>query len=326
MRRSAAFGSISLLVCAALLLLHATAAHSFIPEMTSTSNGPVPYRWGGATQWNLNPNHGTNVSGSRAVGSVIQASFNTWTGAPNQALQVSRGPDSSATATTAGVNLICFVCSDPDFGSNCSSKGSTDTLAVTMTSAEDQTQPNPGQILNASILFNPCVSFSTDSPVAADSSSQDLQVVATHEIGHFFGLDHSGVVRSVMFPSAGGSLTLSYDDVAGISLLYPKATPDVVTGTIEGTVRNTAGAGVFEAHVFADSTTADTPFAASIRKSPIATFTRPDGTYTITGVPPGSYVVWAEPLDGPMSPKDIDSYASVYGQAGANTSFTTRPH
>ena len=331
MRKTWSLGALAVLAALAALLLHAGPARSYTPQLTGGSGNLVAYHWGGPVQWNLNPNHGGNVSGNRPLADAIQASFNTWSGAPNQALQVSRGPDSSIASedqSPNGINLICFTCSDSDFGSSCGTvkDGTDNTLAVTITTAQDASSSNPGQLIKADILFNPCVNFSTDSPVPATGSTQDLQVVATHEIGHFFGLDHSAVVRSMMFPSAGGLLTLSYDDLAAISLLYPKAAPDVATGSISGFVNQVSGGGVFEAHVFAESTTAAAPFPNSIRKSPVGAFTRPDGSYVITGLPPDSYEVWAEPLDGPMEGGDISWYAPLFGQQNPQTNFTSRPH
>ena len=167
--------------------------------------------------------------------------------------------------------------------------------------------------------LNPSTQFDT-----GGGTGQNLQTVATHEIGHFFGLDHSAVVRAVMFPFAPDILTtLSYDDVAGISSLYPQGTPDVATGSISGKVR-LSGSSVFGAHVFANSTTSALPFA-NVRKTPIGTLTLTDGSYTIRGVPPDSYLVVAEPLDLPVTDSDV-SWASEFNQAKVQTNFTTRWH
>ena len=161
--------------------------------------------------------------------------------------------------------------------------------------------------------------------ITGGSGGQDLQTVATHEIGHFFGLGHSPVVRSVMFPYASNLLQLSWDDVAGLSLLYPKSNPDVATGEITGTVSK-SGAGIFGAHVYAEPTAGSQPYGSNIRLTPVGALTRPDGTYTIHGLPPGSYTITAEPLDGPVSNGDITGYPAAFGQPSVNTGFTTRSH
>lgn len=325
----------TLLALMAAALLAGVPAYSTLPDFTAP--GPQMDHWNFSAfpvTWNLNPTTGSNVTGTRTVAQAMQAAFNTWTGAPNATISVTRGPD-SAVSTEAGspsnVNLICFVCSDADF-----TKDAT-TLAVTITTAANAVGENNGhggtatgvgQIIKADILFNPSTSFSTDSgactPVA--TTCQDLQTVATHEIGHFLGLDHSAVVRAVMFPAASVIQTLSYDDVAGISLLYPKNPPDVPTGTMTGTVTFTNGNPVFGAHVYAESTTASLAFGSNIRKTPIGTLTRPDGTYTITGLPSDSYIVTAEPLDGPVNNSDVSGYPKAFGQTAVQTSFTTRWH
>jgi hypothetical protein len=141
------------------------------------------------------------------------------------------------------------------------------------------------------------------------------------------GLDHSAVVRAIMFPFAPDKETqLSWDDVAGAAQLYPKSAPDVATGGISGTV-SLNGAGVFGAHVFANSTTSSTPFNGfpNIRKTPIGVLTDVGGAYTIQGLPPDSYEVIAEPLDGPVDDSNVD-WASDFGQGSVQTNFTTRWH
>jgi hypothetical protein len=318
------FAFLLLLLAAAVVI--ARPAQSFSPQFT----GGHTDQWSlnsFAIQWNINPSTGTNVSGSGDVTTILANSFASWTSAPNTSLPVTQGPISSAAqegSSPHSINLICFVCSDVSFGG-------TDTLAETITTTADSagqddfhggTTQFPGQIIKADIAFNPGVKFDT-----GGGTGQDLQTIATHEIGHFFGLDHSGVTRAVMFPFAPDVLhTLSYDDVAGLSSLYPAATPDVSTGSIQGTVRLN-GTGVFGAHVFANSTTSANPFSAfaNVRKSPIGALTLGDGSYTIGGVPPDSYVLIAEPLDKPVSDSDV-SWASEFGKSTVQTNFTTRWH
>lgn len=316
------------LAAAVLVLFAAPVASPYLNDYTRAGGSPQPDHWP-LTQpivWNINPSHGSNVTGNRSVVDVIQASFNTWTGAPNVALNVVRGADSSKTAAGADdTNLICFVCTG-DFTSEAETLAVTMTTTATAVGAADGrggTTQFVGQILDADILFNTSKSFTTDT----GGGSVELQTVATHEIGHFFGLAHSSVVRAVMYPFAPGSeMTLGYDDVAAISQNYGKASPDVPTGSIAGTVR-LGGAGVFGAHVFVDSNTGAQPFAAfNIRKTPIGTLSLPDGSYVIRGVPADAYTVTAEPLDLPVVDSDLGGYASSFGQSAVQTNFTTRWH
>ena len=312
-------------------ILLAIPAASWLPQYVAPASGggaPQPARWDFSAfqvQWNLNPSAGSNVTGSRPVADVITASFATWTSAPNTALSISRGPDSSATSggfnpNGGNTNLICFVCQG-DFSKDAQ------TLAVTITTIENAPPGSDGhggrtkfvgQIIDGDILFNPSTQFST-----GGGSGQDLQTVATHEIGHFFGLEHSGVVRAIMFPFAPDvQTTLGYDDVAGISNLYPSGGS---AGSITGTITFAGGGGVYGAHVFAQSVTGSTPVSGNVRKTPIGTLTARDGSYRIAGVPPDSYIVVAEPLDDPVAASNVPSYTQAFGGT-IQTNFTTRWH
>jgi hypothetical protein len=314
------------------LALFSLPAFSYLPSFEAPG---VIVRWSLNSfpiQWDLNPDiTGAKISGGRSVADMMQAAFGTWQSAPNVNLPVSRGPNSSVTSEStspSNINLICFVCSDADFTKDAQ------TLAVTLFSfataagqadGHGGTTQFAGQMLKADILFNPADTFTTDTS-AASGSVIDLQTVATHEIGHFLGLDHSAVVNATMFPFSPVSReSLAWDDVAAISALYP-GMQSVPVGTIQGTVHFQAGGGVFGAHVFADSTTTASGYGNGIRKSPIGTLTDVSGSYTITGLPVDSYSITAEPLDGPVSNTDVSDYPKVFGQTAVQTSFTTRQH
>ena len=331
-RRS--FALIAVLAIFSVALLLATPAFSYLFMFTRMTTGAAqPDHWdfsAFSVVYNVNPAVGSNFTGGGDPIQIVGQSFNTWNSAPNAAISITRGPDTTVhSAQFDRVNLICFVCQDKSsFG------GTTDTLAVTVTTTSDTTgeatkhgvnSTFAGQIMDADIEFNPDVKWSTGSTVA--DSEQHLQTVATHEIGHVLGLDHSAVVRAMMFPYAPDvNTTLSYDDVAAISQLYPKGSPDVATGSISGTVSFSGGTGVFGAHVFADSTSSNLAFGSTIRKSPIGTLTRPDGSYSIAGVPADSYTVTAEPLDDPVVDSDISGYASAFSRSSVSTNFNTRWH
>ena len=317
-----------LLAMVAITVIASIPVHRASSHLNDFTDSGQVVRWPQDHQvlWNLNPSHGGNISGNRSLADVIQAAFNTWSGAPNTLLNVARGADSSKTSNGMDdTNLICFICKG-DFTSEA------ETLAVTFTTNATQagvtdgrggTTEFAGQILDADILFNPNHDFTTD----AGGPAEDLQTVATHEIGHFFGLSHSAVVRAIMYPFAPPvETTLSYDDVAGISADYPKASPDVLIGAISGTIRLN-GAPVFGAHVYADSNTSAEPFAGfNVRKTPIGALSLPDGSYNISGVPADTYTVTAEPLDLPVTDSDVNGYASSFGKPAVQTNFTTRSH
>jgi len=298
----------------------------------STTGVPSPDHWDFSSfgvMYQINPAVGSNITGGMSPAiTAVENAFGTWKSAPNASVQITQGPNSALNAPGFdGINLICFVC-NADFAKESS------TLAVTLTTTADAAGQDTkhgnlsqfaGQILDADIIFNPAVQFVTNGKPS--SSQQDLQTVATHEVGHFFGLDHTGVVRAVMYPFAGGTLTtLSYDDVAGLMQLYPKSTPDYPTGQVSGTVTFADGGGVFGAHVFADSTTNSAPAFSEIRKSTISAMTAPDGSYKIVGLPADKYTVGVEPLDGPVTNANISGYPAAYGQPSVQTNFNTRWH
>jgi hypothetical protein len=162
-----------------------------------------------------------------------------------------------------------------------------------------------GEIAEADIFFNTRFAFSVASSGQPDRV--DLESVVLHELGHLLGLGHSAIGEtersgngnrrvigsgSIMFPiamTAGATAdrVLQADDIAGISDLYAgPATLD--TGGIVGRVTRN-GQGVMGAHVVAFN-----PETGIL----IGNFTlNAEGDFVIARLPPGPYIVRAEPID-----------------------------
>jgi hypothetical protein len=271
-------------------------------------------------RWQMNPVQGANVTGSRTQAQVFEASFAAWQAVSTAAVSFVRGADTDAGTRPGGdnINLVTTNSSPGDIP--------TGVLALTYGSVYDGPGFDPalqrtidfaGQIAEADIVFNSTVPFSTDT--AAVAGKIDLQSVMTHEVGHLLGLDHSAITSASMFWTVSSGITyprnLSTDDIAGISLLYP-AGSFATKGKISGSVRTTGtGLPVYGAVVVAVNASGN-PVASAV--------TDPNGAYTIEGLDAGSYTVYAEPLDGPISISNISSLPGVYPSSTANSNFTTR--
>lgn len=159
-----------------------------------------------------------------------------------------------------------------------------------------------------------------------------MQAAITHEIGHFIGLSHSCVREmysstATMFPFAARNpegleqRTLSQDDIAAISFYYPSATFTTDFGAIAGTVTK-GGSNFLGAHVWAVKT--------DDRRVIVGTYTAPDGTYALQGLPPGAYTLRVEPVCvdderineilTTYTPDNIDFQAQCYGNVAVETS------
>ncbi|HEV2175743.1 MAG TPA: matrixin family metalloprotease [Terriglobia bacterium] len=315
--------------CAAILC--ALLAFAYNPEQDRVNGAAVPTHWeNNAVTWNLDPTLGKNVSttGGPSVQALLTAAFSSWQNAQltlNGAattvdqLTITLGQVSSTLPANADaadcLNVIGFTDSvKSDFP--------TGTIAFTQIST---VTPPPGPptpytctapptartctlnscLADADIEFNPAQNFSTASPPPTNDFS--VQSIATHEIGHMLGLDHSGLANAVMYPFGDTGLTtqsnLSTDDAAGIAFLYPVKNFSSITGALSGTVTQ-GGAGIFEAHVLAiDAGTGDV-VADGI--------TAPDGTYSIAGLPPASYNVLVLPLAGVYDHTNFNGWECGY--------------
>ena len=131
--------------------------------------------------------------------------------------------------------------------------------AVLMFSGDDSDRPaktrlvlsRRGEIVEADIVLNPFLRFSTD----GTSGTFDLQAVLTHELGHLLGLDHSVVMGATMYESlvpngrAGGTSvlprSLSSDDLIAAGNLYRIFNDDEV-GRLSGRVSSSGRRGTLK--------------------------------------------------------------------------------
>ena len=240
----------------------------------------------------ISDRNGTGVSATDLRGAVERAAA-SWSNASAGMVRLSyQGMTTAPAEGTDGRNTIGFL-DRPDLDRVL---GATSFMIDTTT----------GSIYEADIFFNTSFVFS----VAANGQPGrvDLESVALHELGHFLGLGHSAIGETertgnggrrvtgsgaVMFPIAltAGAVAdrvLQPDDIAGISDLYSGATAKIDTGGIVGRVTKN-GQGVIGAHVVAFN-----PETGILIGN--FTLTR-GGDFVIARLPPGPYILRAEPID-----------------------------
>lgn len=174
-----------------------------------------------------------------------------------------------------------------------------------------------GNIIDSDILLNPSVTFTTDGTGSASGAAlangtkqQDLQAVLTHELGHSLGASHSGLLAATMFQyGAIDERYLSVDDLTFVKTAYPPS-GSTQLGTISGAITASGGAPV----AFGMLTMIDTA-----QKITLGGLTNSDGTYSLQ-VPPGNYVIYAEPFNSIIQPGNL--YLSA-AQAALVSAFET---
>jgi hypothetical protein len=231
------------------------------------NNGIVDRRWSTSLPATTTVFTDINaVPGDTVISQINRAivnSFDVWTSVgtslkPASLTSLTPTGIQNACNSSDGLNTICFNQNDTVFNDPL-------ILAFTRVNSWDAIGATPvpnsppttiiGEIVDADIYFQPSGvrTFATREALAAHASSYDLESVLTHELGHFFGFSHSGVLRAMMYafaPRAGTStggvrcpadmgggstcdLPLADDDRAGLRVLYPNAS-DPNIGTISG--------------------------------------------------------------------------------------------
>jgi hypothetical protein len=284
------------------------------------------------------------------IAQTVSDSFGAWSGVTGTTLNATNYPNAfgaleQTTTVNActndgennvdGLNTICFDQASAGFTSGVLAFTRVITAnAPGVTVGASGPAAFAGQILDADTLLRPDgqAKFATPAALAtpAGQGAYDLESVLTHELGHWMGLDHSAVIRAMMFPFAAplGQYTgtrpspsapdapLADDDRAGLRSVYPDPNDMVNIGTMSGALvpanpfalamipQPAAGdsvTGIFGAHVVAVDADTGAVVAGTIGgwSCGASGTTQFDGSFVIERLPlQHNYLLYAEPLDG----------------------------
>jgi matrixin len=275
------------LFSSAMIFVPAAQAYTFVSTVPQSGGCPQPNHWNLSVNSPLNRQWSTSLpslispviltvapAGTPAqldeIEQSISDSFSVWSGVtgttfnavafPGLEAPLARvtNPNSCTNDTGSnvdGLNTICFNQSSAAFTPG--------VLAFTRTFTANAPGASvgtsgpavfTGQILDADTLFSNTGEVTFATPAALSTSQAagafDLESLLTHELGHWMGLDHSALIRAMMFPFApppgqflGSRPTaqspdapLSDDDRTGIRALYPDPNDTVNIGAIRGQI------------------------------------------------------------------------------------------
>lgn len=277
------------------------------------SFGPTqpPFSWGAAipVSFVLQADGSADVP-DQSDHTALRVSFDTWQALGASSIAFTEDTAADASRTDFDAQDLHLVMWDEDGSSGLFAPGSS-IVALTPLLASTAT----GQILDADIVFNGALPFST----TLQGGAFDVQSVATHEIGHMIGLDHSGgpltTMNSTIVAGSSTARSLSRDEEAGAAFIYPQA--GVARGRITGNVFALGGGGLRFAQVVAvDDATGE---VAGAGVSDAA------GNYSVLGLPAGTYSLYAEPLDGPFRATQTIALQSQTADAFATTWYPSNP-
>jgi uncharacterized protein (TIGR03437 family) len=307
---------LQLLVFCGIFFLAARPTASYVRTPLSGVNG-TPIAWnltnpgtsivtGGRITYRLNQAGSDDLPFAQAERALV-ASFQAWEDIPTSAIAFTHGPNTTSTASVADGQMEMFWLENSEM------TGDGLNLTGVLALSRLQTNSATGEIVDGATVFN---GFRYHWSVDGRADAVDLQEVATHEIGHLIGLNHTMIGGATMYPRtiAGRtqSRTLASDDAIAASVVYPAAGFLNSTGTIRGQITS-SGANVFGANVVVVDANGNVTASA---------LSQPDGSYSIQGLPPATYTVYAEPIDSSTSAYFSRADLPAF-YANANLNFST---
>jgi matrixin len=367
-------GIIAMLAILTMILDTSARGYSVDTTVAPTGGCPQPDRWNLSLGSPLNNRWSTSLPSSpqtiltvaapqsnaqaAEIQGVIVQTLGIWSGVAGTTFNASAYPGliaplaqvSAADSCTNdqesgvdGLNTICFNQSSAGFTNGVLAFTRVITAnAIGVSAGSSGPSAFVGQILDSDTLFrnDGQATFATPGALATPQGqgAYDLETLLTHELGHWFGLGHSAVIRAAMFPFAAPPGTflgnrptsqvpdapLADDDRTGIRSLYPDPGDTLNVGAIRGQILpanpfalaafppSSPGSpvtGIFGAHVVAVDSDTGAVLAGVLggwscdAASPPAQF---DGSYDIERLPVGhNYIIYAEPLIGLVGPSDF---------------------
>jgi len=261
-------------------------------------NGKKLY-WSGQPTWVLNNAGSDNIADGSEKWAIKQA-FQSWENTYGTSLNFTH--QGNTNSTNLGSNSSHLVVFDESNWSGWFPLGSGIVAITPLTYSTGS-----GQILDADIVFN-----GRDWNFATDGSpgAFDVQDIATHEIGHFIGLDHSPVLNSSMWPYVSPNQWLhrglSADDQAGVVAVKPYGGDSRLKGKLLNQNSNGISGGLVAAINIADGSLCGSAMSSS------------SGSWTIRGLEAGDYQVYAAPVEGGMTSSNLTGNSSVNTNFGAD--------
>ena len=262
-----------------------------------TGNIPVTYPNGGE---NIVLNYDQGNLGGRSnvqIDAIVNQAVGLWNAVPSSTITIQQGSDLSVDVNAT--NFSNFLNNFQD-GLNpviYDTDGSI-TDAIFGVGASNNTLGFAGSAFTASTA-----TYSEGRAVingAINISDNVLTVVFAHEIGHFFGLDHTqldstqGLAQSnfaLMYPIAFRTLvSLHEDDVSSVSTLYPETNFDIFFGTVTGSFVQVNDTPIRGANIWAQEVNSGEVY------SNVSDFLTEGNGFFQLNIPPGTYVFNAESI------------------------------
>jgi hypothetical protein len=226
----------------ALALSVPAAALAWTFYTTEDVEDPQPLRWfTGRPEylWRL----ATQAPGEAAwedIAPLVEAGHDAWIGTPCGTVpEFGYGGPSEATAATlpktladSPDNLVVFVDSKVQWQE---SGNQSSWLAITKIASDARS----GEIIDADVEINDGMYTFWYGDGPGPASTIDFRAMIAHEIGHFYGLDHStvdGAVMEARYDAGAPRRALTEDDSGGVCALYADAPP-----WVDRTVREDTG-------------------------------------------------------------------------------------
>ncbi len=272
----------------AVFILGAAGAEAFVRIRLG---GKTLYWNSSSLGWRLNQDSFAGVAGE-GVEKAIEQGFQVWEDVEGSLLSFTRGADTTSVDWNDHSSHLVMV--DNGNMSGFFPPGSGVVAITPIVYSTDN-----GRILDADILFNGSESFSTDG-----TGSYDIQDILTHEVGHFVGLDHSPVRGATMWPwvslNEWHHSSLSGDELMGATAIKPLAG----FSTLSGAVSRATGSAVKGALVGVVHQATGQLAATAVTDS--------NGSWAVKGLPDGSYLVYASPVEGSFSTSEGPAFTSDF--------------